>query len=342
MRFGYIANILAMYAPRAPNPFQGDTDPMKILVTGAAGFVGSHLAEKLVATGHEVVGLDCFTDYYSTQLKELNARDVADKGVDVLRPDLSEDDLTDAVAGVEVVYHLAAQPGISATTSFETYVKNNLFATQRLLEAVKESPTLKCFINIATSSVYGAHATDTEETPPKPTSYYGVTKLAAEQLALAYHRDQGLPACSLRLFSVYGERERPEKLYPKLIRALLEDKAVPLYEGCEQHLRSYTYVGDIVAGFIVVLENLDKCVGEIFNIGTDTAVTTGEGIRTVEDIVGKKVKVDRKPPRPGDQLKTHANIEKARRVLGYNPTTTLREGLERAVDWFREKIVGNT
>ncbi len=314
---------------------------MRILVTGAAGFIGSHLAEKLVAAGHSVVGVDCFTDYYSIDLKELNARDIVESGVSLQRLDLAKDSLADLVNGVEVVYHVAAQPGISATTAFETYAKNNLFATQRLLEAVKGSPRFKCFINIATSSVYGAHATDSEETPPKPTSYYGVTKLAAEQLVLAYQRDQGLPACSLRLFSVYGERERPDKLFPLLIRGLLEDREVPLYEGCEEHLRSFTYVGDIVDGFTGVLGNLDRCIGEIFNIGTDTAATTGEGIRTVEEIVGKKVKVARKPPRPGDQLKTHANIGKARRVLGYNPTTTLREGLEREVAWFREKIVGH-
>lgn len=313
---------------------------MKILVTGAAGFVGSHLAEALARRGHQAVGIDCFTDYYDRALKQLNADDIAAQGVDLLTLDLAADDLASAVDGIEVVYHLAAQPGISATTPFETYVRNNIIATHRLLEAVKDSPALKCFVNIATSSVYGAHATDTEEAAPKPTSYYGVTKLAAEQLALSYHRDRGLPACSLRLFSVYGERERPEKLYPQLIRGLLEDKECPLYEGCERHLRSYTYVGDIIDGFVAVLHSLDKCIGEIFNIGSDVAVTTGEGIRTVEEIVGKKVKVLRKPRRPGDQLKTHANIEKARSILCYNPTTTIREGLEKEVKWFQDKIIG--
>lgn len=313
---------------------------MRILVTGAAGFVGSHLAEALARQGHEVTGVDCFTDYYDPALKQLNADDIVAQGARLLTLDLAVDELAPAAQGTEVVYHLAAQPGISAATPFETYVRNNLVATHRLLEALKGSDTLKCFVNVSTSSVYGAHATDTEDAPPKPTSYYGVTKLAAEQLALAYHRDAGMPACSLRLFSVYGERERPEKLYPQLIRSLLEDTECPLYEGCEQHMRSYTYVGDILDGFVAVLHRLDQCIGEIFNIGSDVAVTTGEGIRTVEDILGRKVKVLRKPKRPGDQLKTHANIEKARRVLGYSPTTTIREGLEKEVEWFKQKITG--
>jgi len=313
---------------------------MHILVTGAAGFVGSHLAERLLARGHTVSGIDDLNDYYSRELKELNAADVAAAGGRIHRVDLAEDDLTAAVQGAEVVYHLAAQPGISASTPFEAYARNNLTAAHRLIEAVKDLPTLKLFVNIATSSVYGKHATDSEDTPPKPTSYYGVTKLAAEQLVLAYHRDKGMPACSLRLFSVYGERERPEKLYPQLIRHLLEGRDLVLYEGCEDHLRSYTYVGDICDGFMAVLDHMDKCVGEIFNIGSDVCVSTGEGIHTVEEIVGKKAQPIRKPPRPGDQLKTHANIDKARRVLGYNPTTTVREGLEREVAWFRERICG--
>ena len=290
--------------------------------------------------GHDVVGVDCFTPYYSAALKELNAKDVAEAGAHMVAADLAEHGLAEAVDRVQVVYHLAAQPGISATTPFETYLRNNLVATHRLLEALAGSDTLECFVNIATSSVYGAHATDTEETPPRPTSYYGVTKLAAEQLALAYHRDKGMPVCSLRLFSVYGERERPEKLYPQLIRHLLEGAPLALYEGCEQHLRSYTYVGDILDGFAAVLGHIDVCIGEIFNIGSDVAHTTGEGIQTVEDIVGARAEPLRKPKRPGDQLKTHADITKARRVIGYDPTTSLREGLEKEVQWFRDKIVG--
>ena len=313
---------------------------MRILVTGAAGSIGSHLAERLCALGHDVVGLDCFTDYYSRALKELNAGDVKAAGASLLELDLASDDLARAVDGIDTVYHLAGQPGISATTPFETYLRNNIIATNRLIDAVRTQPSLKCFINVSTSSVYGAHATDDEETPPKPTSNYGVTKLAAEQLVLSYFRDKGMPACSLRLFSVYGERERPEKLYPKLIGCILDDEEFPLFEGSEAHSRSYSYVGDIIDGFVAVLGNIEKCEGEIFNIGSDIEITTGEGIAVVEEIIGKKAKMKIIGKRPGDQLRTHANIDKARKTLGYSPQTTVETGLRAEVEWYKERIHG--
>jgi nucleoside-diphosphate-sugar epimerase len=313
---------------------------MNVLVTGAAGFIGSHLAERLADLGHSVRGLDCFTDYYSVTLKELNAHQVRERSVEFLRLDLAEDDLTAALQGIDVVYHAAAQPGISATTPFETYLKNNVTATYRLLEAVRTLPSFHGLINISTSSVYGADASGDETTEPKPTSYYGVTKLAAEQLALAYTRDRGLPTCSLRLFSVYGPRERPDKLYSKLIRCIMEDEKFPLYEGSEHHRRSYTYVGDALDGLVAALHNFDACVGEIFNVGTDVTHTTGEAIETVQRVIGKQATIEMAPPRPGDQLKTHADIEKARGVLDYNPTTSLREGVEEMVAWYRRHILG--
>jgi len=313
---------------------------MNILVTGAAGFIGSHLSERLIALGHTVRGVDCFTDFYTPALKELNARTLQAQGGQFFPLDLATDDLSPAVEDIELVYHAAAQPGISATTSYETYVRNNLTATYRLFEAVKSVSALKGFINLSTSSVYGAFATESETIEPKPTSYYGVSKLAAEQLVLAYQRDKKFPACSLRLFSVYGPRERPEKLYPKLIDCMFKDKPFPLFEGSEQHLRSYTFVGDIVDGLIAAMNNFDRCIGEIFNIGTDLAITTGEGIRIVEDLIGKPARIQRKPKRAGDQLKTHANIEKARRLLGYNPTTTPRKGLQQEVEWYKQYILG--
>ena len=207
-----------------------------------------------------------------------------------------------------------------------------------MYQAVKDLSDFKIFVNISTSSVYGRNATDDENAPPKPTSHYGVTKLAAEQLLLAYQRDAGFPACSTRLFSIYGERERPDKLYPKVIDSILNDRPFPFYEGSEKHLRSFTYVGDVVDGFVSILNNYEKCIGEIFNLGFDSAITVGEGLKIIEDYLGKKAIYDIKPPRPGDQLETRATIDKARRVLGYNPVTTPQEGLKKEVDWFKEKI----
>ena len=311
---------------------------MKILVTGAAGFIGSHLSERLADLGHEVIGIDNFSPYYSVDLKRLNAQDLENKGIKIHELDISEDDLTSAADGIEAVFHFAAQPGISATTPFSVFLKNNVVATENLYQAVKDLPDFKIFVNISTSSVYGINATDDENTPPKPTSHYGVTKLAAEQLILAYQRDTGFPACSTRLFSIYGERERPDKLYPKVIDSILNNRPFPFYEGSEKHLRSFTYVGDIVDGFVSILNNYEKCIGEIFNLGFDSAITVGEGLKIIEGYLGKKAIYDIRPPRPGDQLETRATINKARRILGYNPITTPEEGLKKEVDWFKEKI----
>ncbi|MEZ4590434.1 MAG: NAD-dependent epimerase/dehydratase family protein [Chloroflexota bacterium] len=314
---------------------------MKIAVTGAAGFIGSHLAETLAKLGHEVVGIDSFTDYYAAELKQANAEDIAAAGVALHRLDLAADDLAPALDGVEFVFHLAGQPGISASTPLADYVRNNIVAMDNLLTACEQQPSLRRFVNVATSSVYGRHAYDPETEPPKPTSYYGVTKLAAEQLALALHREKRFPACSLRIFSVYGPRERPEKLYPKLIRSILTDTPFPLFEGSEAHSRSYTFVGDIIEGFVSVLDQPEKLIGEIINMGSDVEMSTGEGIALIEEIMGKKAKLDIRPKRPGDQLHTCANIGKARHLLGYNPHTQLADGLRAEVDWYVNRIYAN-
>jgi len=311
---------------------------MKVLVTGAAGFIGSHMAERLLSDGHEVVGIDSYTSYYAKSLKEANTASVSAAGGTVLPLDLATDDLSAAVAEVEAVFHLAAQPGISATVPFELYERNNILATHRLLEALDGSSTLKGFINFATSSIYGRHATDDETAAPKPTSYYGVTKLAAEQLVLAKQRESGFPGISIRPFSICGERERPEKLYPRLIKSILEDEEFPLYEGSREHIRTFTYVGDLVDGAMLILEKLPECIGEIFNIGSDTTNTTEEGLEYIQEILGKQAKFKMMPKRPGDQLETAANIEKAKRVLGYQPKVALKEALTREVAWYKAEL----
>jgi len=310
---------------------------VKVLITGAAGFIGSHLAERWRAAGHAVLGVDNFDGYYLPAFKRHTAGELEAAGVEVLDLDLMTADLRPLVAGVDVVYHLAAQPGNAPGTTFETYVRNNLLATQRLVEA---AAGVQAFVNISTSSVYGRMAQGDETTVPAPVSPYGVTKLAAEQAVLARSRDRGFPACSCRLFSVYGERERPDKLYPLLLKSLYGGVPLPLFEGSLEHERSFTYVGDIVDGLMAVWEHWERACGEIINLGSDTAITTAEGIRLMEEITGRKVTFDHRPRRAGDQQATHANIGKARRLLGYAPATTPRVGLGRMARWYAETIHG--
>ena len=309
---------------------------MKVLVTGAAGFIGSHTAERLKTMGHSVIAVDNFSPYYDVSVKQRNAAELAQQGITVQNIDLREGKLEETLpTDVEYIFHFAAQPGISQKSSFEDYLTNNIIATQRLLQYTQHCLDFKYFVNIATSSIYGLVATFPEDAAPKPASYYGVTKLAAEQLVLAYERDGLLKGCSFRLYSVYGPRERPDKLYTKLIQCGLEGTAFPLFEGSEKHLRSFTYVQDIVDGIVAVFGKEETCSGEVINLGTETESTTAAGIATVESILGSKIAMDIQPPRPGDQSRTCANIDKAKELLNYNPQTTLREGLEAQVEWVR-------
>lgn len=312
---------------------------MRILVTGAAGFIASHLCEKLHDLGHEVVGLDNFNDYYSPALKRLNAADLKAKGITVFEIDLNENLQMVFDNPYDYIYHLAAQPGISAETPLTDYVTNNIFATQNLIDATLQyNPNLKSFINIATSSVYGLVANVDEDVTTKPISFYGSTKLAAEQLVLGLQRLGKLNACSIRLYSVYGPRERPEKLYTKLIENLYANQPFPLFEGSVKHERSFTYVGDIVAGLATIIGKEVSVNGEIINLGTDEVHTTQEGINLVEEIMNKKLIIDHKPARKGDQEKTSAVIDKARKLLGYEPKVTFKKGLEQQVQWYLDKF----
>ena len=313
---------------------------MKILVTGAVGFIGSHTAERLHGLGHEVIGLDNFNDYYSLELKKLNAKVLTEKGIAIIKQDLRDANLAEVLpTDVDYIFHFAAQPGISQTSTFEDYFSNNILATKNLIDFAETCINLKLFVNIGTSSIYGLEATFTEDMAPKPASFYGVTKLAAEQLVLQKSREQLFKTCSLRLYSVIGPRERPEKMYTKLIELGLKGQAFPLFEGSDSHLRSFTYVGDIVDGIVSVMGNETKVDGEIINLGTEVEHTTKEGIETVEQVLGLSIALNVIPKRPGDQWRTKANIDKARRLLGYNPQTTLLQAVEQQVKWFKENFV---
>ncbi|MCX7549335.1 NAD-dependent epimerase/dehydratase family protein [Xanthomarina sp. F2636L] len=309
---------------------------MKILVTGAVGFIGSHTAERLQSLGHEVIGIDNFSPYYSESLKKLNEKALLEKGVTVIKKDLRDQDLaTSLPQDIDYIFHFAAQPGISKTSTFEDYFYNNLIATKNLIDYALQLPDLKMFVNIGTSSIYGLEATFPESMAPKPASHYGVTKLAAEQLVLQKSREKLMKSCSLRLYSVIGPRERPEKMYTKLIACAFNHEAFPLYQGSATHLRSFTYVGDIVDGVVSVIGKEDVVDGEIINLGTEVEHTTQEGIEAVETIIGKSITIKHVDARAGDQLRTKANIDKARKLLNYNPQTTLLEGVKQQVAWYQ-------
>ncbi len=312
---------------------------MKILVTGAAGFIGSHTAERLQSLGCQVVGIDNFSPYYNIELKKLNADSIENKGVELHKVDLRTDKLKSKIGeNFDFIFHFAAHPGISSTSSFEDYFTNNILATQRLIEYAESLKKKPFFVNIGTSSIYGLEATFPETVPPKPASWYGVTKLAAEQLVLAKSRENKLNGTSFRLYSVYGPRERPDKLYTRLIDCALNNKPFPLFEGSQNHLRSFTYVQDIVDGIVSVIGNENVCNGEIFNLGTEVESTTAQGIETTENLLGTKIKIENKPPRDGDQSRTKANIDKVRKILNYNPQTSLEVGLKAQIEWFKSNF----
>ncbi len=313
---------------------------MKVLVTGAAGFIGSHTAERIHQMGIDVIGIDNFSPYYDIGLKKLNAKALSEKGIHLIEADLRTADLAGVIPeDTTHIIHFAGQPGISQTSSFEDYFTNNFIATQRMLSLFENFSKKPYFINIGTSSIYGLQATLTEDQAPLPASWYGVTKLAAEQLVLAYSRRNLQQGTSLRLYSVYGPRERPDKLYTRLIDSGLNNKPFPLYQGSEKHLRSFTYVQDIIDGIVSVFGKEEACNGEIFNLGTEEENTTATGIKTVEEILNTQIAIENKPPRPGDQSRTKANIDKARRILNYNPQTSLKEGLEAQVAWFKDNFM---
>lgn len=313
---------------------------MKVLVTGAAGFIGSHAAERLQQEGLQVVGVDNFSDYYDPELKQRNAEALKLKGVKIIKMDLrKKEDYALLPADFNFIIHFAAQPGIAADSTFEEYFSNNVDATQKLLEFAHQNKNLKHFFNIATSSIYGLEATFPETVAPRPASWYGVSKLAGEQLVLAESRGGKIKGSSLRLFSVYGPRERPEKLYTKLIACALKGEKFPIFEGSEKHLRSFTYVGDIVEGIYKAVRKYELLDGEIINLGAEDEHKTQEGIFLVEELLGKKVELEHVPKRQGDQHRTLANIQKAKKLLGYDPQTSLRKGLELQINWYKENFL---
>jgi UDP-glucuronate 4-epimerase len=298
---------------------------MRYLVTGAAGFIGSHLAEKLIARGHDVVPLDCFTDYYDPRLKEENAAALPE----IQRTDLSHDPLD--FAGFDGIFHLAAQPGVrSFGEIFPVYVRHNVIAGQRLFEAAARDGVRVVFAS--TSSIYGeaAEYPTPEDTPPRPLSPYGITKLATEHLARAYGRSFGLDAVVLRYFNAYGPRQRPDMAFPRVVAALAGGAPFTLFGDGEQS-RSFTFVSDVVEGTIVAMEQ--AAAGSVYNVGGGQEATMNEAIATLERIAGRSLPVEHAPPVPGDQRRTKADTTRIRDELGWEPRVSLEEGLRAAWEW---------
>lgn len=307
------------------------------LVTGAAGFIGSHLCEALLAQGHRVVGLDSFVPYYPRDRKEANLRLCrSSPQFRFIEADLRSAPLQDAVAGCDAVFHLAAMPGLMKSWSdFQLYSSCNLEATQRLLDAVRDLK-IPHLIHVSTSSVYGQEATGPEASELRPYSPYGITKLAAEGLCHAYHANFGVPFTILRYFSVYGPRQRPDMAYHLLIEALLKGQSFPMYGDGEQ-TRSNTYVADCVKATLLAAARPEVSLGQTYNVGGGEVVTLNRVIALLEELTGEKARIERKPPRPGDQRHTQADITRARTELGYQPRVGVREGLAAQVAWQRDQ-----
>jgi nucleoside-diphosphate-sugar epimerase len=310
-------------------------EPTRVVVTGAAGFIGSHLCERLLAAGHEVVGIDSFSDYYERARKKRNLEEArANDRFTLVELDLVDGDVARAIRGARVVFHLAGQPGVRPSWGdhFDRYVHDNIVATQRVLEALREHPVRR-LVFASSSSVYGdAEMFPTKESAlPRPVSPYGMTKLAAEHLVFVYMRNFGIPATSLRYFTVYGPRQRPDMAFCRFMEALVDEEEIEIYGDGEQ-TREFTYVSDAVDGTVKAASA--DVVGQVLNLGGGSRVTVNRMLDTLEDISRLKPRRRYLPAAPGDPRHTGASINLAREKLGWEPRVSLREGLAKQWEWF--------
>jgi nucleoside-diphosphate-sugar epimerase len=307
---------------------------MKALVTGAAGFIGSHLAEHLLSEGAEVLGIDSFTDYYPRALKEANiAGPRGHSAFALVESRIQDADLPRLLDGVTHVFHLAAQPGVRKSwgADFKIYAADNVEATQALLEACKDC-ALERLVYASSSSVYGDDVPIPfrEDQVPAPVSPYGVTKLAAEHLCQLYHVNYGVPAVSLRYFTVYGPRQRPDMGFHRFFRAALVGDEICLYGDGEQ-TRDFTFVRDAVRA---TADAATRGVpGHVYNIGGGARVSVNEVLAIVGRLVARPLRVRREPPQKGDMRDTYADTSRARRELSYSPSVTLLDGLDAEHRW---------
>ncbi|HEY0873962.1 MAG TPA: NAD-dependent epimerase/dehydratase family protein [Vicinamibacterales bacterium] len=307
---------------------------MKALVTGAAGFIGSHLTAALLDRGAEVVGIDCFTDYYPRPIKEANlAANLSRQGFSFEEVRIQDADLGRLLEGVTHVFHLAAQAGVRKSwgRDFQVYTSNNIDASQQLLEACV-GRTIHRFVYASSSSLYGDNVPIPmrEDALPQPVSPYGVTKLAAEQLGYLYFVNHGVPATALRYFTVYGPRQRPDMAFHRFIRASLEGTPITLYGDGEQ-TRDFTYVADAVAATMAAGDR--GVPGRAYNVGGGSRVSMNQVIEIIGRVAGRPLDVRREPAQKGDMRDTYADTTLARADLGFSPSVTLEQGIEAEYRW---------
>jgi UDP-glucose 4-epimerase len=308
------------------------------IVTGAAGFIGSNIAEELLRQGERVIGVDHINDYYDPALKRKNLSFLEQyPQFELIERDIQDLNWAELLADVDVVYHQAAQAGVRASwgDGFRAYTERNINATQVLLEGAKESSRLSRIVVASTSSIYGnAESFPTsEKTCPQPVSPYGITKLAAERLCCLYHQNFQVPVTMLRYFTVYGPRQRPDMAFHKFFKAVIEDRAIPIY-GDGQQTRDFTFIQDAVAANLAAATAPDA-VGEILNIGGGSRVVLTEVIETMERVVGQPIKREHQGLARGDARHTSADISKATQILGYRPQVSLEEGLAQEWEWIK-------
>jgi nucleoside-diphosphate-sugar epimerase len=308
------------------------------IVTGAAGFIGSHLVEVLLKQGKEVIGIDDFNDYYHPALKYKNIAHLhSSPNFKLIEGDIQLLDWQILLADVEVVYHQAAQAGVRASwgQSFRAYTERNINATQVLLEAAKDAKHLKRLVFASTSSVYGdAESVPTHEgSCPQPVSPYGITKLAAERLCGLYHKNFGIPFVALRYFTVYGPKQRPDMAFHKFFKLILHSQPISIY-GDGQQTRDFTFISDIVAANLAAA-TVPQAVGEIFNIGGGSRVMLTQVLNMMEEVIGHPIQRNHIERAMGDARHTAADISKAQKILGYQPQISLREGLTQEWEWVK-------
>jgi len=310
---------------------------VKVVVTGAAGFIGSHLTESLLADGHEVVGIDAFSDYYARTVKEHNleaARRHA--SFRLVEGRIQELDLAEPLEGAGQVFHLAAQAGVRSSwgEQFRLYTDNNVLATQCLLEAAVRAGTPR-LVMASSSSVYGeaSELPLRETTPCRPVSPYGVTKLAAENLGYLYGRLHGVPVVSLRYFTVYGPRQRPDMAFHRFLKAARDQQEVALF-GDGGQTRDFTFIGDVVAATRAAADSGRP--GCVYNVGGGERVSMNHVVEVIREVTGRVLAVRREAPQRGDMRDTFADTQAAAADLGFRSSTSLREGLGREWAWIQE------